>query len=196
MGVLAGISARPTPNRLNSQPAADQMSWHCSFAPTGPATKNLLAADVGKLRWCIWRNTLAKVDKKLSQILLMCRIVVAETDSFKRGLEHIDYRVREFISYVLRNWAKPVDYGRRYRKGLSISSAMAESAVNQVINARMCKRQQMRWTPRGAHLLVQVRCAALNGDILEKWKAQEKAAMEPIDSEVQQFLGRVQLAAA
>jgi CHASE2 domain-containing sensor protein len=73
---------------------------------------------------------------------------------------------------------------------------MAESAVNQVINARMCKRQQMRWTPRGAHLLVQVRCAALNGDILEKWKAQEKAAMEPIDSEVQQFLGRVQLAAA
>jgi hypothetical protein len=66
---------------------------------------------------------------------------------------------REFISYVLRNSAKPVDYGRRNRKGQSISSAMAESAVNQVINARMCKRQQMRWTPRGAHLLLQVRCA-------------------------------------
>jgi CHASE2 domain-containing sensor protein len=73
---------------------------------------------------------------------------------------------------------------------------MAESAVNQVINARMCKRQQMRWTPRGAHLLVQVRCAVLNGDILEKWKAQEKAAIEPIDPEVQQFLERSQLVAA
>jgi hypothetical protein len=163
---------------------------------TERATKNLLAADVGKLRWCVWHNNVARLDKKLRQILLMCRIVVSETDSFKRGLEHIDYRVREFISYVLRNSAKPVDYGRRYRKGQLISSAMAESAVNQVINARMCKRQQMRWTPRGAHLLVQVRCAVLNGDILEKWKAQEKAHTEQIDPEVQQFLERLQLAAA
>ena len=40
------------------------------------------------------------------------------------------------------------------------------------------------------------RCAVLNGDILEKWKAQEKAAIEPIDPEVQQFLERSQLAAA
>jgi CHASE2 domain-containing sensor protein len=49
---------------------------------------------------------------------------------------------------------------------------MAESAVNQVINARMCKRQQMRWSPRGAHLLVQVRCAVINGDLasrLRRW---------------------------
>ena len=78
---------------------------------TERATKNLLAADVGKLRWCVWHNNVTKVDKKLRKILLMCRIVVSETDSFKQGLEHIDYRVREFISYVLRNSAKPVDYG-------------------------------------------------------------------------------------
>jgi hypothetical protein len=122
---------------------------------TERATKNLLAADVGKLRWCVWHNNIAKVDNKLRKILLMCRIVVSETDGFKRALEQIDYRVREFFSYVLRNSAEPVAYGRRYRQGQSISSAMAESAVNQVINARMCKRQQMRWTPRGAHLLAQ-----------------------------------------
>jgi len=33
--------------------------------------------------------------------------------------------------------------------------AMAESAMNQVLNARMCNSQQMRWTPRGVHLLTQ-----------------------------------------
>jgi hypothetical protein len=48
---------------------------------------------------------------------------------------------------------------------------MAESAVNQVINTRMCKLQQMRWTPRGAHFLAQVRCAVLNGDAAEKLKS-------------------------
>ena len=38
---------------------------------------------------------------------------------------------------------------KRYRAGKLISTAMAESVVNQVVNARMCKRQQMRWSPRG-----------------------------------------------
>jgi hypothetical protein len=37
----------------------------------------------------------------------------------------------------------------------------------------MCKRQQMRWTPRGAHFLAQVRRGVLNGD------AAEKPALEP-----------------
>jgi hypothetical protein len=99
---------------------------------TKRATQSLLAADFGKLRWCHWHNNASKLDKKLHQILLMCRIVVAETAGFKESLERIDYRVRDVFSYVLSNSVKPAAYGRRYRKGHSISSAMAESAVNQV----------------------------------------------------------------
>ena len=41
---------------------------------------------------------------------------------------------------------------------------MAESAVNQVVSKRMVKKQQMRWTPRGAHLLLQVR-TRINDDL-------------------------------
>jgi hypothetical protein len=52
----------------------------------------------------------------------------------------------------------------------------------------------MRWTPHGAQLLAQVRCAVLNGDMLEKWKDQEKASTTPMDHEVQQFRERLQLA--
>jgi hypothetical protein len=91
-------------------------------------------------------------------------------------------------SYVLRNSTKPVAYGRRHRDGQAISSAMAESAVNQVINARMCKLQQMRWTPRGAHFLAQVRCAILNGDAADMIKAYEAANTYQIDPEVERFL--------
>jgi hypothetical protein len=162
---------------------------------TERSTKNLLAEDLGKLRWCLWHNNASKLDKTLRQILLMCRIVVPETPGFKEALERIDYRIRDVLWYVLRNSVKPVAYGRRYRKGQSISSAMAESGVNQVINARMCKRQQMRWTPRGAHLLAQVRCAILNGDVAEKLKSQEAADAYHVEPEVQQFLERLQRAA-
>ena len=50
----------------------------------------------------------------------------------------------------------------RYRAGEAISSAPAESAVNQVIAKRMVKKQQMRWTPAGAHRLPQIRTRVLD----------------------------------
>ena len=58
-----------------------------------------------------------------------------------------------------------MNYGARYRKGLPISSSIAESAVNLLVSHRMAKKQQMRWTNEGAHCLVQVRAAALNGEL-------------------------------
>jgi hypothetical protein len=57
-----------------------------------------------------------------------------------------------------------VNYGARHRKGLPISSSIAESAVNQVVSYRMAKKRQMRWTDEGAHCMVQVRVAVLNGE--------------------------------
>jgi hypothetical protein len=47
-----------------------------------------------------------------------------------------------------------------------------EGTVNRLIGRRMCKSQQMCWTKRGAHLLLQVRCAVFNGDLLagfQRW---------------------------
>jgi len=38
---------------------------------------------------------------------------------------------------------------------------------NNVISKRMVKKQQMRWTPRGAHLLVQIRTRVLNDQLAE-----------------------------
>jgi hypothetical protein len=38
-----------------------------------------------------------------------------------------------------------VNYARRYQ-GLPISSAMAESALNQLVSSRIAKQQQMRWS--------------------------------------------------
>jgi hypothetical protein len=40
-----------------------------------------------------------------------------------------------------------------------------ESAVNQIVDKRFDKRQSVRWTQRGAHLLLQTRTRVLNGDL-------------------------------
>jgi hypothetical protein len=68
---------------------------------------------------------------------------------------------------------------------------MAESAVNQVLNHRMCKRQQMRWSSRGAHLLAQVRCAVINGDLNERLTL-FRQRMKELPADVVEFLSQLQ----
>ena len=71
----------------------------------------------------------------------------------------------EFHSYITANEAFIPNYGDRYRYGEVISTAFVESTVNQVISKRFVKKQQMRWTKKGAHLLLQVRAQVLNEDL-------------------------------
>jgi hypothetical protein len=56
-----------------------------------------------------------------------------------------------------------VNYAERYRAGLRVGTAITEGTANFLVNRRMNKHQQMRWSQRGADLLLQVRCAVYNG---------------------------------
>ena len=72
------------------------------------------------------------------------------------------------LTYVRSNKSAIVNYGARYRSGRRIATALAESGVNSLVARRMVKKQQMQWSKRGAHLLLQVRAAVLNGDLRER----------------------------
>jgi hypothetical protein len=58
-----------------------------------------------------------------------------------------------------------------------------ESTVDQVISKRMVKKQQMRWTPRGAHLLLQVRTRVLNDDLANTFHRWYSAFSHTIDQQ-------------
>ena len=60
--------------------------------------------------------------------------------------------VRELDTYIDNNARFIVNYGERYRNGERISTGFVESTINQVVSKRMVKKQQMQWTPKGAHL--------------------------------------------
>ena len=78
--------------------------------------------------------------------------------------------VREFGGYLAANASAIPNYGERYRAGETISTSFVESAVNQVISKRMVKKQQMRWSPRGAHLLLQIRTRVLNDTLADDYR--------------------------
>src|ERR1017187_9541468 len=91
----------------------------------------------------------------------------------------------EFAVYITSNASSLINYGERYRAGERISSCLAESTVNAVISERFAKRQQMQWTPRGAHLLLQTRTRTLDGTLrplFERWYPglTDESAVEPL----------------
>ncbi|HUN42808.1 MAG TPA: hypothetical protein VMU81_21150, partial [Acetobacteraceae bacterium] len=57
------------------------------------------------------------------------------------------------------------NHAERHRAGVRVGTAITEGAANFLVNRRMNKSQQMRWSRRGADLLLQVRCAVYNGTL-------------------------------
>jgi hypothetical protein len=71
--------------------------------------------------------------------------------------------LREVDTYLRGQSMRLVNYANRYRAGLRVGTSITEGTANFLVNQRMNKAQQMRWSRRGADLLLQVRCAVYNG---------------------------------
>ena len=115
--------------------------------------------EIQGAKWLVWHGKNAKA---------VARIKALDDDLLvKPGYEFstLWWNLHRVSCYVKNNVGTLVNYGARHRKGLPISSSIAESAVNLVVSHRMAKKQQMRWTDEGAHSLVQVRVATLNGEL-------------------------------
>jgi hypothetical protein len=59
----------------------------------------------------------------------------------------------------------PHDLSAGSRAGLRVGTSITEGTANFLVNRRMNKSQQMRWSRDGADLLLQVRCAVYNGTL-------------------------------
>ena len=73
--------------------------------------------------------------------------------------------IGEFDTYIRNNQEFIPNFGERYRQGETISTAFVESTINQMVSRRFVKKQQMQWTLRGAHVLLQTRTKVLNNEL-------------------------------
>jgi hypothetical protein len=116
--------------------------------------------ELERLKWNLWHGNAHKALQIVED--LEVALDLEENSQEQRKLLKA---VREFGTYITANRTFIANYGDRYRHGETISTGFVESAINQVVSKRMVKKQQMRWTGRGAHLLLQVRTRVLN----EEW---------------------------
>jgi hypothetical protein len=71
--------------------------------------------------------------------------------------------LRDLETYVCRQSDIIIDYATVRHEDEPISTAVTESTVQWLLHRRMDAQQHMRWSPRGAHLMLKVRTATANG---------------------------------
>lgn len=104
--------------------------------------------DLQSLKWHLWNGN---VEPALRVIDGLKHLLDGE--EMGAGRQKLLKAVRECGTDIATNQAFIPDDGDRYRHHEAISTAVTESAVNQLVSKRMVKPQQMHWSQRGAHLL-------------------------------------------
>jgi hypothetical protein len=157
--VLRGARVSNDPRLLDAMKFKAAENSIFGSATIAPLEREVIQTEIDHAKWLAWhgrgRNSAARV-KALDASLLA-----------RKGYEGstLWWNLRRLYCYIDNNAGSLVNYGARYRKGLPISSSIAETAVNQVVSHRMAKHQQMRWTDEGVHRLAQVRVADLDGEL-------------------------------
>ena len=137
-----------------------------------------LEKQLESLKWYLWHGNVYRALQIVEDLEWDLESPAAPSERAKR----LRKAVHEFQHYIEANQSSIPNYGDRYRHGEPITTSFAESTVNQVVSKRMVKKQQMRWTQRGAHLLLQVRTQVLNDDLrhtFERWYPGLKADLDP-----------------
>ena len=161
---VMGQMAKGLVNGQNTTLAQEPLTEADEDAEAG---EELDRVDIGKqlerVKWFLWHGNVGRALDTIDDIEGELDLLSQDGESRKKLLK----AVREFRGYIEANQNFIPNYGDRYRHGEKISTAFAESAVNQVISKRMVKKQQMQWTESGAHNLLQIRTKVLNNQLRE-----------------------------
>lgn len=135
--------------------------------PERVAAKAVIVAEVERLRWRLWNGKAKNARTSIDRIRAVMRHFRGERGERKSivSSRNLWTALQALDGYLTGQSDWMVNYAERYRAGLRVGTAITEGTVNFLVNRRMNKSQQMRWSRRGADLLLQVRCAVYNGTL-------------------------------
>jgi hypothetical protein len=133
--------------------------------PARVAAKAVIVAEVERLHWRIWNGKAKNARISIDRIRMVMHHFQGEPGSRKpiAPSRKLWTALHALDGYLSGQSAWLVNYAERHRAGLRVGTAITEGTANFLVNRRMNKSQQMRWSRRGADLLLQVRCAVYNG---------------------------------
>ncbi len=132
---------------------------------------DLLSSLFGHMLWRLWHGQYQEAIRRLNVMMQIFKRIFGTGRSRPRPTV-VSTLTSDLLRYLQNNVDSLPNYGLRWRNGQRISSAFVESAVNQIIDKRMSKSQQMRWDPKSAHQLLQVRVRVIDSllrDDFARW---------------------------
>src|SRR3954467_13144997 len=150
--------------------------------PARVMAKATIVAEVDRLHWRIWNGNAKNAQRSIKRIRKVMHAFKGEHSQGAKGVasRKLWHALHAIDKYLRGQAAWLVNYARRYRAGLRVGTSITEGTANFLINRRMNKSQQMRWSRRGADLLLQVRCAVLNGKLGSSFEPLVDAEVNPI----------------
>jgi hypothetical protein len=119
---------------------------------------------IGRLRHLIWNGYHEEARRVLYGMSYMAsEVVYLNGERFRSPISRLLWNCDDLRRYLENNVDALINYGTRYRSKLPISTSRAEGCVDEIANARMAKKQRMRWSPPGAPCVATVRAAVLDG---------------------------------
>jgi hypothetical protein len=122
------------------------------------------------LRGYLWSGRRQKFEESVDRLIKLLDRAEEIMPDLHRSVHMANGHLCALAWYIRKNESGVINYGRWRKEGRRISTSAVEGTVNRLIGRRLGKGQHMCWTRRGAHLLLQVRCAALNGELLERFQ--------------------------
>ena len=124
--------------------------------------------QIARLKWSLWHG---QVDKALGKIDDLASSIAPFSETYAR-FTPLRKALSVLRTYIGNNRDLIPNYGQRYHQGEAIATSFVESTVNEVVSKRFCKKQQMQWSKKGAHLLLQTRVKTLDGElgaVFKRW---------------------------
>ncbi len=135
--------------------------------PDRVAAKAVIVADVERLHWRIWNGKAKNAQRSINRIRKLMHVFRGEHSQGAKGVasRKLWHALHAIDKYLRGQAAWLVNYAKRFRAGERVGTSITEGTANFLVNRRMNKSQQMRWSRNGADLLLQVRCAVYNGTL-------------------------------
>jgi hypothetical protein len=133
--------------------------------PSREAAKAVIIEEVERLNWRLWNGKATNARVSIDRIHAVMHLFKGEAGARKSitssrklwtGLHTLD-------GYLTGQSDWLVNYAERHRAGLRVGTAITEGTANFLVNRRINKSQQMRWSRRAADLLLQVPCTVCDG---------------------------------
>jgi len=149
--------------------------------PAREVAKAVIVEEVERLHWRIWNGKAKDAQISIDRIRAVMHHFRGEPDRRRSTApsRKLWTALRALDGYLTSQSAWLVNYAERHRAGLRVGTAITEGTANFLVNRRMAKSQQMRWSRRGADLLLQVRCAIYNGTLGSGFGQRFQATNDP-----------------